>query len=111
MYPNHNNQPNQQNAQQASANSSRSGRTVVPEAKGALNQMKYVFFLDLGFNLNLVYIGFYDSSDNLIGVWHFTKNAPMDGSDSKSFSIHMKELPIDGLAEKAVSVKVIGIGF
>ena len=62
-------------------------------------------------DLNLVYIGFYDSSDNLIGVWHFTKNAPMDGSDSKSFSIHMKELPIDGLAEKTSSVKVIGIGF
>ncbi len=62
-------------------------------------------------DLNLVYIGFYDSSDNFIGVWHFTKNAPMDGSDSKSFSIHMKELPIDGLAEKAASVKVIGIGF
>lgn len=35
----------------------------------------------------------------------------MDGSDSKSFSIHMKELPIDGLAEKTSSVKVIGIGF
>ena len=62
-------------------------------------------------DLNLVYIGFYDSSDNLIGVWHFTKNAPMDGSDSKSFSIHMKELPIDGLAEKTSGVKVIGIGF
>ena len=47
MYQNQNNQPNQQNAQQASANSSRSGRTVVPEAKGALNQMKYEIASDL----------------------------------------------------------------
>ena len=35
----------------------------------------------------------------------------MDGSDSKSFSIHMKELPIDGLAEKTSRVRVIGVGF
>ena len=40
MYQNQNNPQNQQNAQQSSS-SSRSGRTVVPEAKGALNQMKY----------------------------------------------------------------------
>lgn len=60
--------------------------------------------------LNLVYIGFYDSGDNLIGVWHFTKNAPMDGGDSKSFAIHMKELPIEGLAERTASVRVIGVG-
>ena len=62
-------------------------------------------------SLNLVYTGFYDSSGDLIGVWHFTKNAPLNGRDSKSFSIHMKELPIDGLAEKTSSVKVMGIGF
>lgn len=57
MYQNQNNQPNQQNAQQASANSSRSGRTVVPEAKGALNQMKYEIASELGINLKQGYNG------------------------------------------------------
>ena len=57
MYQNQNNQPNQQNAQQASTNSSRSGRTVVPEAKGALNQMKYEIASELGINLKQGYNG------------------------------------------------------
>ena len=57
MYQNQNNQPNQQNAQQASANSSRSGRTVVPEAKGSLNQMKYEIASELGINLKQGYNG------------------------------------------------------
>ena len=57
MYQDQNNQPNQQNAQQASANSSRSGRTVVPEAKGALNQMKYEIASELGINLKQGYNG------------------------------------------------------
>ena len=50
MYQNQNNPQNQQNAQQSSS-SSRSGRTVVPEAKGALNQMKYEIASELGINL------------------------------------------------------------
>ena len=57
MYQNQNNQPNQQNAQQASANSSRSGRTVVPQAKVALNQMKYEIASELGINLKQGYNG------------------------------------------------------
>lgn len=57
MYQSQNNQPNQQNAQQASANSSRSGRTVVPEAKDALNQMKYEIASELGINLKQGYNG------------------------------------------------------
>ena len=58
MYQNQNNPQNQQNAQQASsANSSRSGRTVVPEAKGALNQMKYEIASELGINLKKGYNG------------------------------------------------------
>ena len=58
MYQNQNNQPNQQNAQQqASSSSSRSGRTVVPEAKDALNQMKYEIASELGINLKQGYNG------------------------------------------------------
>ena len=56
MYQNQNNRQNQQNAQQSSS-SSRSGRTVVPEAKGALNQMKYEIASELGINLKQGYNG------------------------------------------------------
>lgn len=56
MYQNQNNSQNQQNAQQSSS-SSRSGRTVVPEAKGALNQMKYEIASELGINLKQGYNG------------------------------------------------------
>ena len=56
MYQNQNNPQNQQNAQQSSS-SSRSGRTVVPEAKGAMNQMKYEIASELGINLKQGYNG------------------------------------------------------
>ena len=56
MYQNQNNPQNQQNAQQSSS-SSRSGRTVVPEAKGALNLMKYEIASELGINLKQGYNG------------------------------------------------------
>ena len=56
MYQNQNNPQNQQNAQQSSS-SSGSGRTVVPEAKGALNQMKYEIASELGINLKQGYNG------------------------------------------------------
>ena len=56
MYQNQNNPQNQQNAQQSSS-SSRSGRTVVPEAKGALNQMKYEIASELSINLKQGYNG------------------------------------------------------
>ena len=45
----------QQNAQ--NQNNSRSNRAVVPEAKGALNQMKYEIASELGINLKQGYNG------------------------------------------------------
>ena len=49
----------QQNAsaQQQNQNSGRTGKTVVPEAKGALNQMKYEIASELGINLKQGYNG------------------------------------------------------
>ena len=47
--------PAQQNAQ--SQNNARNNRTVVPEAKGALNQMKYEIASELGINLKQGYNG------------------------------------------------------
>ena len=50
MYQNQNNPNQQQNtgAQQNQQSNSRGNRTVVPEAKGALNQMKYEIASELG---------------------------------------------------------------
>ena len=62
-------------------------------------------------SLNLVYTGFYDESGKLLGVWHFTKNAPLDPGESKTFAVHMKELPIEGLAEKTKEIRTYGVGF
>ena len=64
MYQNQNQNQNvgmgaqQQNAgAQTNQNSNRSNRTVVPEAKGALNQMKYEIASELGINLKQGYNG------------------------------------------------------
>ena len=46
-----------QQQQQAQQNGSRGNRTVVPEAKGALNQMKYEIASELGINLKQGYNG------------------------------------------------------
>ena len=47
----------QQNAGAQQQSSNRSNRTVVPEAKGALNQMKYEIASELGINLKQGYNG------------------------------------------------------
>ena len=47
----------QQNAGAQNQNTGRSNRTVVPEAKGALNQMKYEIASELGINLKQGYNG------------------------------------------------------
>ena len=59
MYQNQNNTNQQQNAgtQQNQQSNSRGNRTVVPEAKGALNQMKYEIASELGINLKQGYNG------------------------------------------------------
>lgn len=62
-------------------------------------------------SLNLVYVGFYDEADEFLGVWHFTKNARLEAGETKSFTVHMKELPIAQLAEKTARVRVLGVGF
>ena len=46
-----------QGTQSQNNNSGRNNRTVVPEAKGALNQMKYEIASELGINLKQGYNG------------------------------------------------------
>ena len=48
---------NMQGQQGAQSNNSNSNRVVVPEAKGALNQMKYEIASELGINLKKGYNG------------------------------------------------------
>ena len=65
MYPNQNQNQTQGNnfgaqqngAQQQAQSNNRSNRTVVPEAKGAINQMKYEIASELGINLKQGYNG------------------------------------------------------
>ena len=51
------NNQNMQGQQGAQSNSNNSNRVVVPEAKGALNQMKYEIASELGINLKKGYNG------------------------------------------------------
>lgn len=62
-------------------------------------------------SLNLAFAAFYDESDSLLGVWHFTKNASLAYGDEKNFVVHMTELPIEALAEKTDSVRSAAFGF
>lgn len=59
MYQNQQQAPynNEQNVNAQQNTSSNSSRTVVPEAKGALNQMKYEIASELGINLKKGYNG------------------------------------------------------
>ncbi len=54
-YNNQNNQQNQQNQQSGSQNTGR--QTVVPEARGALDNMKFEIASELGIQLNQGYNG------------------------------------------------------
>lgn len=62
--------------------------------------------------MNMVYVGFYDEEDTLLGVWNFTKSARFEGfGDTKNFTVHMRALPIDDLAERTASTKAVAFGF
>lgn len=65
----------------------------------------------LSCSMNLVYVGFYDQSGKLVGVWYFTKNALLDPGDEKNFAVHMTELRIPGLAALVATTKTHGFGF
>ena len=62
-------------------------------------------------SLNEIAIGFYDGSDKLLGVWYFTDSSELAANKTKHFTTHLRSLPIEGLAEKAVTIKAFGFGF
>ncbi|NCB30726.1 MAG: hypothetical protein EOM66_04890 [Clostridia bacterium] len=59
---------------------------------------------------NLIYTAFYDESGNLLGVWYFTENAHLLAGEPKAFTTHMKELPLENLAEQTKEIHYFGIG-
>jgi predicted small secreted protein len=59
----------------------------------------------------MTYVGFYDDSENLLGVWYFTKNIRLNPGDSIDFVSRMEDLPINGLSKTAKSIKTSAFGF
>lgn len=57
------------------------------------------------YDLNMVYVGFYDDGGNLLAVWHFTRNALLHNGESTAFVVHMQSLPIEGLDEKTHAMR------
>ena len=62
-------------------------------------------------SMNLVYIGFYDKDENLLGVWCASEPHDFVYGEYSHFTMHMKNLPIEELEEKTDSINVCGFGF
>lgn len=62
-------------------------------------------------SMNMLYVGFYDKSGALLGVWNFTRNAQLEPYDTKSFVVNMKELTIADLAANTASARGTAFGF
>ncbi len=60
--------------------------------------------------LNVVYTAFYDSAGELLGVFHFTKNAAMYADEFKNFVVHLRPLPIENLAENTAMIETHAFG-
>ena len=63
-----------------------------------------------GYSFAITYLAFYDQENKLLGVWHFTKNAALPAEESRNFVMHMKSLPIPGLAENTARIVGRAIG-
>lgn len=61
--------------------------------------------------INLIYIGFYDAADKLIGVWCASEPSTLAAGNSSHFTMHMKDLPIDDLENTTQRMNVTGFGY
>jgi len=61
-------------------------------------------------DLNMIFAGFYDAEDTLLGVWYFSKNAQLAPGMSIPFVVHMKALPVENLAENCSSIHFHAFG-
>lgn len=62
------------------------------------------------FSLELIYTGFYDENEQLLGAWHFINNMSIPLDETRHFVAHMNTLPISELDEKAATIRARGIG-
>ncbi len=60
--------------------------------------------------LNVIYTAFYDQAGELLGVFHFTKNASIYADEFKNFVVHMQPLPIANLAENTFTIETHAFG-
>ncbi len=60
--------------------------------------------------LNVVYTAFYDQTGELLGVFHFTKNAGIYSDEFKNFVVHLQPLPIDNLAANTATIETHAFG-
>lgn len=56
-------------------------------------------------DLAMVYVGFYDENEKLIGVWYFPYNALLQPGDGTPFVVHMRALPIPNLAARTAGMR------
>lgn len=61
--------------------------------------------------LNTIYMGFYDDTSKLLGVWYFTDASELTPETEKHFTTHLRSLPIAGLVDKTSQIKACGFGF
>lgn len=60
--------------------------------------------------LNIVYLGFYNSDDELLGVWCFTDDTAILPDQPAKFSTHMRNLTIEGLAQNTARIEAAAFG-
>ena len=63
------------------------------------------------FSLSLIYVSMYNENDELLAVWHFTKDMTIPSGSRRNFVMHVRSLPIPSLAEQTHRVEARGIGF
>lgn len=65
---------------------------------------------DRDYALSLTYVSFYDTNNQLLGVWHFTENMAIPADETRNFVVHLKTLPISNLSEDATKIEGRSIG-
>lgn len=59
----------------------------------------------------MTYVGFYNESGKLLGVWYFTKNIRLGSGEGTDFVSRMEDLPVNGLSDSVQSMKTSAFGF
>lgn len=63
------------------------------------------------FSLFMLYTAFYDSDDQLLGVWNSTEPLNITSDSRRNFVNYIRMLPIPELAENTIRIEGRGVGF